>query len=64
MIFLAIMLFMIGQALNMGTAYWIIFGIWLFFKILFIKFDKQPSYLEKRIADKIDKVLDEIKEEN
>lgn len=26
MILLAIMLFMIGQALNMGTAYWVIFG--------------------------------------
>lgn len=63
MIFLVIMLFMIGQALNMGTAYWIIFGVWIFFKILFTKFDKEPSYIEKRIADKIDNILDEIEED-
>lgn len=67
MIFLAIMLFMVGQALNMGTAYWVIWGIWIFVAIIKTMLEvvnKQPSYLEKRVADKIDQVLDEIKEED
>lgn len=66
MIFLAIMLFMIGQALNMGTGYWVILVIWLFFKIIFnvnVIDNKEPNYLEKRIADKIDQVIDEIVED-
>lgn len=67
MIFLATMLFMIGQVLNMGTSYWVIWGIWFFIKTIKVLLEvanKQPSYLEKRVADKIDQVLDEIKEEN
>lgn len=52
MIFLAIMLFMIGQALNMGTSYWVIWGIYVFCQVLFgmIKVLKNLS--------------DEFKEEN
>ncbi len=63
MIWLAIMLFMIGQALNMGTAYWIIWGLFIFFKLCFIIRDiihKEPDYLEKRVADKMDKVIDKL----
>ena len=63
MIFLAIMLFMIGQVLNMGTGYWVIWGIWLFFKIIFNAIEnKEPSYYEKRLADKTDELLDKIAE--
>lgn len=35
MIFLAIMLFIIGQTLNMGTTYWVILGTYVFWRILF-----------------------------
>lgn len=51
----------------MGTAYWAVWGVWIFFAIIKAMLEvvnKQPSYLEKRVADKIDQVLDEIKEEN
>ena len=34
MIWLVIMLFMIGQALNMGTAYWVIWGIYIFCQVV------------------------------
>ncbi len=70
MIFIAIMLFMIGQALNMGTSYWVIWAIWLFVKTIIVTLDvvkkqrnSEPSYLEKRVADKIDNILDEIVED-
>lgn len=60
MIWLAIMLFMAGQALNMSTAYWVFWGLFIFCKLAF----NSPSYLEKRVANKIDEVLDEIKGDN
>lgn len=62
MIWLAIMLFMIGQVLNMTTAYWIMWGLFIFFKLTFNMIDilkknknKEPSYLEKRLEIKLKK---------
>jgi len=65
MIWLSIMLFVIGQVLNMSVFYWIIWGLYVFFQIIKIKRNsKEPAYWEKRFADKVDEILekDEILE--
>ena len=63
MIWLAIMLFMIGQVLNMGTAYWIIWGLFVGCRIIGIVFSDKLSKIEEKVADELVNILDEHKEE-
>ena len=63
MIWLAIMLFIIGQALNMGTAYWIIWGLFVGCRIIGIVFSDKLSKIEEKVADELVDILDKHKEE-
>lgn len=63
MIWLAIMLFMIGQALNMGTGYWVIWGIWIFIKILGVLVKAVGKNEEDKLEKLIEETLEEIKQD-
>lgn len=63
MIWLAIMLFMIGQVLNMGTGYWVIWGIWIFIKVLGVLAKAIGKNEEDKLEKLIEETLEEIKED-
>lgn len=67
MIWLAIMLFMIGQALNMGTGYWVIWGILIFIKVLGVFVNavgkNEVDKLEKLIEETLEEVKEDLKKE-
>ncbi len=63
MIWLAIMLFMIGQALNMGTGYWVIWGIWIFTKVLGVLVKAVGKNEEDKLEKLIEETLEEIKQD-
>lgn len=63
MIWLAIMLFMIGQALNMGTGYWVIWGIWIFIKVLGVLVKAVGKNEEDKLEKLIEETLEEIKQD-
>lgn len=63
MIWSAIMLFMIGQALNMGTGYWVIWGIWIFIKILGVLVKAIGKNEEDKLEKLIEETLEEIKQD-
>ncbi len=63
MIWLAIMLFMIGQALNMGTGYWVIWGIWIFIKVLGVLVKAVGKNKEDKLEKLIEETLEEIKQD-
>ena len=63
MIWLAILLFMIGQALNMGTGFWVIWGIWIFINVLNALVKVVGENKKDKLEELIQETLKEVKEE-
>ena len=63
MIWLAILLFMIGQALNMGTGYWVSWGIWIFINVLNALVKVVGENKKDKLEELIQETLKEVKEE-
>ncbi len=60
MFLLMIMLFMIGQALNMSAVFWTFWWITLIALIVQSANIELTANLEKKITDKIDSTIDDI----
>ena len=54
---------MIGQALNMGTGYWVIWGIWIFTKVLGVLVKAVGKNEEDKLEKLIEETLEEIKQD-